>query len=661
MTTEEEEFEFRARLEREQAAAGGAPAKKEAGALDRTQAAVSGVDKGMAKLVGLPVDAVESIINLGIAAYGTAKMAAGGGPGPELLKGSKGGSEYNEKLLNEAGVRTDNPAPDDLAARMLHKGGEIAGSSIIPGGATKEAMAASAKAAMAAAAGGATASETLGDEWTAVGALTPAAIKKSAGDLKTKISATVKPNVEQFEKAGTTPSVGQATQSTFVQGLENLASTFPGGVGVMRKFAERQQKDLGATASTGGSAENAGRAVKTGIDRFVEDFKGRSGQLYDKLDTHVPKDAPVDVTQTRAALAELNADIPSAPALSKWFKSEKMQGIEGSLGKDTAAKQAQPIISTILDSAGKGIVKGETAAQPGGVIPYEAVKKLRTLVGREIAEPSLVSDVPRSKWKALYGALSKDMEAMAAAQGPEAAQAFARANTHYAAGIKRIDEVLEPLRAKVDPEDVFKAFAPNSPDQVNKVRGVMKSLNESERKVVTDAVVNRLGRATPGKQDDMGSVFSSESFLTNYSKLSPGARAQLFPEASMRESMEALAKSASNIREGSKVFVNPSGSAGKSAAYATGGAAVATSVATGSALPIVGAASLVAGANIGARMLTSPKVVHWLAEASNAKPVNMPAHLARLATIYSDTKDDTLKDELGQYIASVSPKTPTTR
>ncbi len=39
----------------------------------------------------------------------------------------------------------------------------------------------------------------------------------------------MKPNVEQFEKAGATPSVGQATGSAFMQGLENVVSTMPGG------------------------------------------------------------------------------------------------------------------------------------------------------------------------------------------------------------------------------------------------------------------------------------------------------------------------------------------------------------------------------------------------------------------------------------------------
>jgi hypothetical protein len=62
--------------------------------------------------------------------------------------------------------------------------------------------------------------------------------------------------------------------------------------------------------------------------------------------------------------------------------------------------------------------RGETPGKVGG-IPYEALKKLRTLVGNEMADSGFASDVPRSKWKPLYAALSKDMAAAAQGAGPE--------------------------------------------------------------------------------------------------------------------------------------------------------------------------------------------------------------------------------------------------
>ena len=54
-----------------------------------------------------------------------------------------------------------------------------------------------------------------------------------------------------------------------------------------------------------------------------------------------------------------------------------------------------------------------------GKLPYEAVKKLRTLVGAELENPSIVSDVPRSKWKAVYAALSDDLKNAATPLDPK--------------------------------------------------------------------------------------------------------------------------------------------------------------------------------------------------------------------------------------------------
>lgn len=52
------------------------------------------------------------------------------------------------------------------------------------------------------------------------------------------------------------------------------------------------------------------------------------------------------------------------------------------------------------------------------------MKKLRTLVGVEIAENSLMSDVPRSKWNPLHGARSADLGTAATQAGPQATAAF---------------------------------------------------------------------------------------------------------------------------------------------------------------------------------------------------------------------------------------------
>lgn len=623
---------------------------------ERGQAVLGGVNRGIAGLVGLPVDTAENIANLGIAGVGSvANLAGRPDLAPNLIRGTFGGSESIAALLNKAGIGTTNPRPDDAASRMLHTAGVIGGGSMIPGAGVKPAL--------TAAAGGAVAGEALGPEWVGVGAMTPAAAGQAVTGMRNAITAKTAPNVQTFKEAGAMPSAGQATQSVFLSGLENLAAKFPGGAGVMRKFIEKQQADFGSRARTGVPAEEAGRAIESGVrgeGGFLERFRATQDKLYSRLDRFIPNDKTIDVSRTKEALADLNADIPGAPNVSKFFKNEKIQSIEGALKKDTSGlPAAEQSMDPFRLAMAKTLPMSEAdrkalfAAFDQGQLPYEAVKKLRTLVGREISDGSLVSTVPKSKWKALYAALSDDLGVAAQSSGPQAERAWKVANDYSRSGMKRIDNVLDRVIGKgSQPEDIFKRFFPTDPDQANKVRAVMRSLKPEERQIVSQAVANRLGRATPGHQGDVGDVFSSETFLTNWNKLSSGAKAQLFPDPPLRENMERLARAAANIREGKGIYSNPSGTAGSFAAYSVYASPIA-SIATGSPAPVVAAGGAATAAYLGAKMLTSPRVVEWLAKPINpSKPGEAVGHLARLAVIYNQS-DEATKAELDRFMQSI--------
>lgn len=459
-------------------------------------------------------------------------------------------------------------------------------------------------------------------------------------------------NIDTFEEAGAgTPTVGQATESRGNRAIESTLAKVPGGAGQMATKAEGEAAGLGAkvedmasTLAPRAGAAPAGRQIKTGLEQFVTDFKASSGKLYDELDKHIPKDTSVGVSNTRTALEKLNADIPGAPNLSKWFKNSKIQGIEGAMDKDAPATQAQPIISQILGPGGEQLVTGQTTAKAAG-IPYEALKKLRTLVGNEISDSTIASDVPRSKWKPLYAALSKDMGAAAQEAGPKAEAAFVRANNFHRSGMQRLDDVLGPIMKKGDPEDVFKAALSGTQEGATTINGVMKSLPEESRKAVASTMLQRLGKATPGKQNDLGETFSSETFLTNWNKLHPDAKRVLFSTlpTEMRSDLDKIAKVSSNVREGSKVFANPSGTAQASSSNITAGA-FALSVLTGQWHAAAGIAGGVGLANGGARLMTSPKFVHWLAESTRVPQEQLPAQLNQLFQASLYMKGDERKD-----------------
>lgn len=598
---------------------------------DRVTAAQGGTNRGIAGLLGLPVDTVENIINMGIAAYGKAS-----GTTPDLIKGAFGGSESIARGMESVGVNTQNPRPDDQASRMLHTAGTIAGGSVVPGAGIRSTA--------AAAAGGALAGEALGPEYAGVGAMLPGAASQAASALKRSVAnpEAVKSNIEIFSKAGTSPDVAQATDSNFFRGLTNVVGRVPGGQGVVAKFREQEQEALGRTATTGVSNEAGGRAIRSGITKeggFLDRTKAEWTALDDAVAAKVPKGSSFAPNETMQALDELTTPVAGAEKTTEGLVNPTLAKIKENLSADLQAN--------------------------GGQIPFEALRALRKKVG-SMLDDSLVTGISGGEMKRLYGGLSQDLEAAATQAG--AGKEFARQSNYYKARMDRIENTLDQVLGKGKaPEDIFKSVSPTDVESVSKIRRVMRSLDEGERQVVADAVVNRLGRASPGNQDATGAKFSSETFLSNWSRINDSAKAQLFPDPSYRAKLDAISKVSSDIRDGKTPFGNPSGTG--QAATAAGvygsipiavGMAVSGNVA-GAATTLAVAGSLVAGANVGAKMLTSPKVVDWLAKSSKAQtPEQMTAQLGRLAVIYNETKDEKLKQELSEYSSSLgsasSPK-----
>lgn len=688
----------------------GSPSEAKAGARERVQAGVSGVNKGIALLAGLPVDTIENVVNLGLAAYGASKQAITGKPGPDLIKGSFGGSESIAKGLETVGAPTSNPRPDDRASRMLFTAGKIVGGSGVPG--------VRAAATAAAAAGAAIAGEAGGEEWEGVGALTPSAATAAAARAKNAVAARVIENVKPFREVGADASVGQATDSAFIQGMENLAAKLPGGQGVMRKFAEKLQEDIGARTRTGVSVESAGRAIEKGAKHYVEETKEIWRILDERMARKIPQDAQFNPTNTVSVLDDLAGVIAGGERTTADLVNPKIQRMRENIGADLEAskRRQEGYIASVEDAtrnrdasrtdalqqkgqletfAAQSNVRAE-AGKPGwisnadrakeaadaaqdtaavmrnrsgereiltnamnmirtsvpeinGQVPFQVLRVLRSRIG-SMLDDSLTSDIPNGQLKRLYGALTDDMREAAKVAGAE--KEFNRQNRFYAARMSRIEDVLERVIGKgSSPEAIFARFMPKDPDAVTKVRNVLRSLDPAERKIVSGAVVNRLGRASPGKQDETGDVFSGETFLTNWNKLSIGAKAQLFPDKQLRQDLTAISEVVSKMREGAKSMANPSGTAGSFAAYSIYASPIAA-LATLSLTPLVAAGGAVAGANYGAKLLTNQKFVNWLAMSSKVSPERAPVHLTRLAEIYNSADDDE-KQALSSYMQAV--------
>lgn len=454
------------------------------------------------------------------------------------------------------------------------------------------------------------------------------------GLIRGRDGAKMQDTINNFAALGATPSVGQASGNRMVQGVENLLSGAPTSAGVMNRFAERQADDIGGglqkladNFSPNASAERAGRAIERGAETLKGNTTAVKRALYWQADRLIPDSTPAPLGNTWQTVVKLTTPDPGATA--------------------TTGALVQPTIARLRQNLEQDIAAG------GGQLTYSALKRIRSDIGEAISNSSpLVPSTDIRELRQLYGALSRDMEGVAKTQGPEAVAAAKRANNYTRAAADRLEQVERVIDKNGGPERVFQAAMSGTRDGGTTLRAVMQSLPKEGQQAVTAAVIKRMGLANPGMQDAAGEAFSAATFLRKWNDVSPEAKRALFDRhgPSFTKDMDRIASVAQNIKDGSKVFANPSGTANRAAALTYGAGLVAslfdpTLVTTGG-LVLSGAA-----ANIAARKLTNPNFVKWLAMSTAVPQGAATAQIQTLRSIGQHEQDEeilALADELSK-------------
>jgi len=380
-------------------------------------------------------------------------------------------------------------------------------------------------------------------------------------------------------------------------------------------------------------------AIPTDAQRTLDDALGQLDRLY------ASRDAATQDAGRFSAFANDQANLtdrfypvsgqpripgrhsPSVPRAQEGAEAAA-EAVDVSRGRASQARELEATIDQL-----------QSAAQAsGGKLPYQAVQKLRTLVGNELESTSLVADVPRSKWKAVYGALSRDMEE--AASTPEAKQALDRANRYFNARSKRIDEIDRVIDRNGGPEKIYQAVMAGTRDGGSTLRAVMQSLPEDGQKAVTAAALRRMGMANPGAQDAAGEAFSAATFLTNWNRTSPEARRAMFDRfgPGFSRDLDKIATVAERIKEGGQALANPSGTARQGAQFAYWGS-LGGSIMTGNLTPALWLGVGGVGSNLAARLMTNPGWVKWLSKATDLPVAALPAQVNVLKRIAANSGD----------------------
>ncbi len=291
------------------------------------------------------------------------------------------------------------------------------------------------------------------------------------------------------------------------------------------------------------------------------------------------------------------------------------------------------------DISGQRVINGELAARlmnPHSNITFADMRAIRTEIGRALANRNpLQQSLDQGQLKSLYGAVSRDMEVglqtlanraairtqaggnrgdrvpvEVAQQAAGALRAFRTADRYYRQSMERMDRFSTILQAQ-SPEQaanrLVRAALSGNRGDIRQFRAAMAGLRPEERAEFGAMVVREMGApaaSARGMVQEHG--FSAQSFVTNYQKMSPEARALAFtPEH--QQALDRLFRVANRVAN-VEALANNSRTA-TNAINMSAIAAAGTAAATGDiATPL-----LIGGGGLATSVLMSrPAYVNWM-------------------------------------------------
>lgn len=659
---------------------GGSSPQKGPGALGLASTAAAGFNKGiLANIAGLPVDTIQNLIDMG---KGVLSLAPGQRNNPAFeinqdRSSTVGSSDWLAKKINQVGAGDviNNRYENDQTARNLYAAGQGVSGLVTGGSSTGPQLAKNAALmALSGAAGNATAEATGNPALAAIASLSPqAALSSANATAKYSIRRgeegrqNIITNRQIFDNAGAgSPTVAQATQGgpggTQNQIAETFLSRSPFSYGTFQNKANDLLQRLHGgineqIANSGGQVT----PVTTGkdIQGDIRQFKNQRMQTYGNLEegaaNKMPYDYGIQPSATMATLDKLLLPTPMSPNTNA--------AVQPGLGNLRDA--------IFLDSKGVAVPKGTDTLRPtpalapnlpfsmadvgyenGNKYNWRDLRTLKSMVG-EKAFPEGLSILPpnegQGQYRQLYGAIKQDLSAGAEQYNPEVKAAIDRANKYYTAlmgsssqsnpVVGRLQN-LDSMIGKTSPEDVFysieRSLNGKNPD-LTTFNAIKKSIQPEQRSAVATTVIDRLGRSSPGQQSADNTAWDINRFLTNYSNLQPSARDALFSgfknAETMRSKIDSIAKVADNIKSGSKVFANPSGTgaflSAEHSLLGTAGGAI-TAAMSGNPLLAAGIASIPPSIYGAGRLATSKDFVDWLSRQSSPSDAKKMQNLLQM-------------------------------
>jgi hypothetical protein len=419
-------------------------------------------------------------------------------------------------------------------------------------------------------------------------------------------------------------TLGLQTGSRVIQMLESTLARLPGGGSIIRALkgqtdrAAHTSEDIGHKLSGGAdaSATGAGSTLKGQLGKAAERMKAESATHYDEIEKLIPPGTHVGVSATLSMLREITSPVAGAEATTATLVNPKLAAIRQGFEADIKAAGSESL-------------------------PYSVLKKLRTKIGEQIEWGPFSTDTANGQLKRLYSSLTADMSNGAASVSPKAAAAVRAANTAYAAS-KEEQKVLNAVLQKAGgPEKVFASLISGTREGATTIKQVLTAIDQPSRNLLAASALQRMGRATPGAQDAAGGVFSVETFLTNWNRMSGEARQALFGQlpGNYAASVTQLAQNVERLKAYQKVLPNASNTA-QAALWGGELASGITAVLTGNVFLAAKIAALPAGTKLLSTAMTNPQTVKWLVT-ETSKLLPPVAQAGTAAQVKSSENSDT--------------------
>jgi len=466
-------------------------------------------------------------------------------------------------------------------------------------------------------------------------AITPLA-KKALGGASAKAQQVL----SAFKQFGIEPSLPAVTGGKGMARIEAGLAQTPSSADIIAKQVDdvigQTQKAVSGIVKKYGtpvSTQDAGGVIKQAVVKAGERIGFRQEQLYNEAYDAMGENVLVGVGSAQKLLKDMTQEVASAPK----SMAPKL-------------KSAMTELSAIIADAGD---EG---------IDFQALRQVRTAIGKDLDNPFTQSGVENAARKRIYAALSEDLANVAEQVSPEAAKMLKTADRYTRIYETQYRQTMNKIM-QYDAEEKAYNFALSGAEYGGSMLGKLKTLFKPEEwDTVSASVLNKLGKASAGQQDATGELFSINTFLTNWNKMSPEAKEVLFNTKGNKETYQALNKLTglmSKLKEVGR-SQNTSNTAGAINTMVMlqglGGAATGLYAGDGDISSIAGyGIGAVLAPKYAAKLLTNPKFIEWLATPVEQGISSIPAHIARLTALANE--DELLREPIEEYLKVLGEQT----